>query len=135
MSLPIPPDYQICPVTGYLEKTDGTGIQPKHLTAFLKHFRKSGDKTAAITFQGFRYSQLDWFFQHDAAFKADFKETLYAMKHGIEGLMFEQSQKPSGLRDRQKWLEINFPDEYGTKRIEKNKGRKNQIESLLSDLG
>ena len=41
----IPAGYKLCEATGYLESLDGQGIQPKHKSAFLKAFKKSGDKT------------------------------------------------------------------------------------------
>lgn len=129
----VPAGYKIDGVTGYLESIDGTGIQPKHKTAFLKAFRKSGDKTLAITHQGFRYLELDWHFHNDAAFKLDFKETLLAMKHEIESIQFENAAKPSGHRDRQIWLETNFPEEYGKKTAPKGERSKSRLDTLLED--
>lgn len=130
----VPEGYRIDPVTGYLESIDGTGIQPKHKTAFLKAFKKSGDKTLAITHQGFRFLELDWHFKNDAAFNLDFKETLLAMKHAIEATQFENASKPSGHRDRAIWLETNFPEEYGKKPNHKGQRSKSKLDGLLGEI-
>lgn len=127
-------NHRICPVTGYLESLDGKGIQPKHLTAFLKAFKKSGDKTKAIEFQGFRFTELEWHLTNDTAFKNDYRETLLAMKHELEGLMYENAFKSSGHRERQSWLETNFPDEYGKKALPKGQKNKSKLDTLLDDL-
>ena len=129
----LPAGHRIDKVTGYLESIDGTGIQPRHKTAFLKSFRKSGDKTLAITHQGYRYLDLEWHFQNDAVFATDFKETLLAMKHEIESIQFENASKPSGHRDRQIWLETNFPAEYGKKVAPKGERSKSRLDVLLDE--
>lgn len=130
----IPENYKICSVTGYLESQDGTGIQPKHKTGFLKYFKKSGDKTKAIETQGFRYTDLEWHLQNDPTFKRDFRETLLSMKHELESIQYENAFKASGHRDRQTWLETNFPEEYGKKALPKGQKQKSRLDTLLDDL-
>ncbi len=121
-------------VTGYLESIDGTGIQPRHKTAFLKNFKKSGDKTRAIEAQGYTWAELEWHLENDAKFKADLKATFVAMRHEIEGMMFEAAFKATGHRERQLWLETNFPEDYGKKAIPKGVKEKSKIDTLLENL-
>lgn len=130
----IPEGFRVCTITGYLESLDGTGVTVKAKSAFLKHFKKSGDKTKAIETQGFRFTDLEWHLQNDANFKRDYRETLLAMKHELESMMYESAFKASGHRDRQKWLEVNFPDEYG--KVVKPKGQKNKskLDGLLEEF-
>lgn len=130
----IPEGYRTDTVTGYLESIDGTGIQPKHKTAFLKNFKKSGDKTKAIEFQGFTFTDLEWHLQNDAVFKKSYREVLLAMKHELEGLMYENAFKSNGHRERQMWLETNFPEDYGKKVLPKGQKNKSKLETLLDDL-
>lgn len=121
-------------VTGYLERTDGTGILPRHKTAFLKNFKKSGDKTKAIEAQGFKFSELAWHLENDEQFKADLHDVFLSMKHELEGMMFESAFKASGHRERQLWLETNFPAEYGKKAAPKGVKEKSKIDTLLENL-
>lgn len=130
----VPENYKICDATGYLESLDGTGIQPKHKSAFLKAFKKSGDKTKAIEFQGFTFTDLEWHLTNDAVFKKSYREVLLAMKHELEGLMYENAFKASGHRERQAWLETNFPEEYGKKALPKGQKQKSRLDTLLDDL-
>lgn len=132
---PISSNFSICPVTGYLEPRNGEGILPKHKTAFLKHYRKSCDKTAAITVLGFRYTDLEWHFANDKQFAQDFRETQLAMKHELESITFEQASKPSGHNSRQVWLATFFPEEYGKKAGgSKLTEPKSRLDGLLDDL-
>lgn len=130
----VPENFEVCGVTGYLQQKGGHGIQPKHKTAFLKAFKKSGDKTKAIEFQGFRFTDLEWHLTNDTVFKNDYRETLLAMKHELEGLMYENAFKATGHRERQAWLETNFPDEYGRKAVPKGAKSKSRLDTLLEDL-
>jgi hypothetical protein len=130
----VPAGYHLCSVTGFLESNDGTGIQPKHKTAFLKHFKKSGDKTKAIETQGYRYMDLEWHLQNDTTFKREYRETLLAMKHELESIQFEHAMKANGHRDRQLWLETNFPEDYGKKSLPKGQKNKSKLDTLLDDL-
>ncbi len=130
----IPAGYKICDATGYLESLDGTGIQPKHLTAFLKHFRKSGDKTKAVETQGFRFADIEWHFQNDTTFKRDYREVLLSMKHELESILYGNAFKASGYRERQLWLETNFPEDYGKKALPKGQKQKSRLDTLLEDL-
>lgn len=131
---PVPENFKICPTTGFLESVDGTGIQPKHKTAFLKNFKKSGDKTKAIEAQGFTFGELEWHLTNDATFKTNYRETLLAMKHELEGLMYENAFKASGHRERLAWLETNFPEDYGKKALPKGQKQKSKLDTLLDDL-
>lgn len=130
----VPEGYRLCQATKYLEPTDGTGILPKHKSAFLKHFKKSGDKTKAIETQGFRFTDLEWHLANDAVFKQDYRETLLAMKHELESIQYENAFKASGHRDRQLWLETNFPEEYGKKALPKGQKSKSKLDSLLEEI-
>lgn len=131
----IPAEYKKCDVTGYLERLDGKGISPRIKTAFLKSFKKTGDKTRSIESQGYRYSELEWHLQHDAQFAQDLKETLVAMKHEIEGVMFTQALENRGDASRKEWLQVNFPDEYIKKTgLPKGQKQKSRLDGLLDDL-
>lgn len=130
----IPEGYRIDEVTGYLESLTNTGIQPKHKSGFLKAFKKSGDKTKSIEYQGFRFTELEWHLQNDAIFKRDYREVLLAMKHELESIQFEHAMKANGHRDRQTWLETNFPEEYGKKALPKGQKSKSKLDILLDDL-
>lgn len=130
----IPDGFKLCEVTGYLESLTNTGIQPKHKTAFLKAFKKSGDKTKAIEYQGFTFTDLEWHLQNDAVFKRHYRDTLLAMKHELEGLMYENAFKSSGHRERRTWLETNFPEDYGKKAVPKGQKQKSKLDILLDDL-
>ena len=131
----IPDGYRVCQVTSYLEPLDGTGLLPKHKTGFLKNFRKSGDKTKAIETQGFRFTDLEWHLQNDTTFKRDYREVLLSMKHELESFQYQNAFKANGHRDRQLWLETNFPDEYGKKALPKGQKSKSKLDGLLEDLG
>lgn len=122
------------PVTGYIVNADGTGIQSRHKTGFLKHFRKSGDKTRAADSQGFRYVLFEEQLKTDKQFKSDYEDTLLAMKHELEGLMFEQASGKSGQKDRLLWLQKNFPGEYNTNKGGKSERSKSRVENLLEEL-
>lgn len=130
----VPEGYRIDTITGYLESLDGTGIQPKHKSGFLKFFKKSGDKTKAIDAQGFRFTDLEWHLQNDTTFKRDYRECLLSMKHELESIQYENAFKASGYRDRQIWLETNFPEEYGKKAQLKGQKQKSRLDTLLDDL-
>lgn len=130
----IPDNFRICTITGYLESLDGTGVTVKAKTAFLKHFKKSGDKTKAIETQGYRFTDLEWHLQNDTTFKRDYRETLLAMKHELESMMYENAFKTSGHRDRQKWLEVNFPEEYGKITLPKGQKQKSKLDGLFDDI-
>lgn len=130
----VPEGYRLCSATGYLESLDGTGVSVKAKTAFLKHFKKSGDKTKAIELQGFRFTDLEWHLVNDQTFKRDYRETLLAMKHELESIQYENAFKASGHRDRQLWLETNFPEEYGKKALPKGQKQKSKLDTLLDDL-
>jgi hypothetical protein len=121
-------------VTGYLEPLSGEGILPRHKTAFLKNFKKTGDKTKAIESQGFRFSDIAWHIENDPQFKADLRDTFLSMKHELEGMMFESAFKASGHRERQLWLETNFPEEYGKRAAPKGQKEKSKIDTLLENL-
>jgi hypothetical protein len=134
METGVPDGFRLCTVTGYLESLDGTGVTVKAKSGFLKHFKKSGDKTKAIETHGFRFTDLEWHLQNDLAFKRDYRETLLAMKHELESLMYEHAFKASGHRDRQKWLETNFPEEYGKQPIPKGQKQKSKLDGLLDEI-
>lgn len=131
----IPNGYQIDPATNFLESLDGKGINPRHKTAFLKHYKKSGDKTRAIEAQGFTFTDLEWHLQNDTTFKREFRETLLSMRHELESILFQNASKPTGYRDRQIWLETNFPEDYGKKGPPKGQKNKSKLDTLLDDLG
>ena len=131
---PIPAGFQKDSVTGYLERTDGTDITPKHKSAFLKLFKKCGDRTRSIESQGFTYTELEWHLNNDPIFKSDFRKTLLAMKHELEGIMYESAFKSNGHRERQSWLETHFPEEYGKKVAPKGPKSKSKIDTLLENL-
>lgn len=130
----VPNGYKICEVTGYLEPIENKGILPRHKTAFLKFFKKSGDKTKAIESQGYRFTDLEWHLQNDTTFKRDYRETLLAMKHELESIQYEHALKASGHRDRQTWLETNFPEDYGKKALPKGQKQKSRLDGLLEEL-
>lgn len=130
----VPQGYKVCEVTGYLESLDGKGISPRIKTAFLKSFKKTGDKTRSIESQGFRYSELEWHLQNDHRFQYDLKETLLAMKHEIEGVMFTQALENRGDASRREWLQVNFPEEYVKKALPKGQKQKSRLDGLLDDL-
>jgi len=122
-------------VTGYLVGKDGQGIQARHKTAFLKAFKRSGNQTTAIESLGFTYAELEPHFKLDAKFAVDFKAALAAMKHAIEAEIFQNAFKPTGNRDRQMWLEMNFPEQYGRKSVKDDKKRgPSSIDELLERM-
>lgn len=129
-----PEGYTVDTVTGFLQRVDGTSIQPKDLTAFLKAFKKSGDKTKSIEAQGFQYTDLEWWIINDTQFKHAFKNVLFAMKHELEGEMFKNAFKPSGHKERQTWLETNFPEEYGKNVKHKGVKNKSKLDTLMESL-
>jgi len=120
--------------TGYLVNEDGTGIQSKHKSGFLKAFRKTGDKTRAADAQGFRYVEFEWHLNNDPKFQSDYKDTMLAMKHEIEGPMFEKALTANGQKEREKWLAVNYPGEYGVKTAGKGERSKSRVENLLEQL-
>ena len=141
----LPDGYVIDSVTGYLEPIKSESddaprqITAFHKTAFLKHFRISGNRTAAITKQGFRYPELEWHLKNDAQFKADFAETLLAMRHEIEEGLFRGTMKGVNLQAQQRWLEVHFPEDYArgpaaVKAKGKGVAGKSRLDTILEDL-
>lgn len=106
--------YSVDPVTGFLEKADDP-LNPRVKTAFLKAFKRSGDATASIEELSVSNLALEQHLKYDEAFRKALHSVRLAMKHRLEGLLFKSGLQPNGHRDRVKWLEKNFPEEYGPK--------------------
>lgn len=120
-------------VTGYLVPEDGTGIQSKHKSGFLKAFLKSGDKSRAADSQGFTYSEFETQLELDSKFKDDYRETLLRMKHELEGMLYQNAFSKSGQKDRLLWLQQHYPEEYATKAA-KGERSKSRVQTLIDGL-
>lgn len=120
--------------TGYINPSKPSEIKVWEKTAFLKAYRTHGDITAAATKLGYKGSDFLKQLKIDKKFNEDFIENKLDMKHELEGLMFQKALTDNGHKERLTWLETQFPEEYGKKKVEPKKKGNPVIESLMKDL-
>ena len=96
-------------------------FQPKQKQEFLQLFRECGDPAFIMNQFGFKVSVFNNHLKFDKKFKEDYEEMLLEMKHELEGTMFKNARQSGGYRDRMKWLEKNFPQEYSPAKATKKK--------------
>lgn len=109
-----------------------TGFDNDAKIRFLDSYEKTGSITGSMKAVGFHSRVFYLHMGRDKQFREDFDLVQRAMKHELEGVMFNRGKKDNGFIDRIAWLRKNYPEEYAPRQGQEQKKDSNKLSDLLN---